>query len=328
METLPTMLFSNDDIRLQVVKRDEETLAAIAARSDDPPAPAKVRAVYDDIRFPPAPADRPYTYGSMVLSVDGKIAFHDDPQGPLIAARNEADPTGGRADFWVLNMLRAYADCCIIGARTLQAEPSGTSHIFCRELAAARTAEMGKKDSQPWNCVVSLDGQDIPLDHMLFDHSELKPMIATSPEGGRYVEAHFKKPLRTIGPYVGKSQVDPEKVRRQFVELGDALPLIVTGSGSRTDSEALLYILRLWGARRACIESPQYLWHLVGRAALDEFFVNYSSVFAGGTIALGNHGPFSVDDHPHSRFLSVAVHRNGFIFTRQQLIYGLKRSSI
>jgi len=323
MESLVTMLFPDADIQLDMIRRDTEGLAKLAALTKDPPAPAKVRRVYDDIRFPVAPDDRPYTFGSMVLSMDGKIAFHDDPQGPLIAGRNALDPTGGKADFWVLNMLRAFSDCCIIGARTLQAEPTGTSHVFCRELAAARQTEMGKTLAQPWNCVVSLDGTDIPLNHMIFDHSELHPMIATSPDGAAYLAGHFTKTHQLIGPFASKADVDMAQVRRQFDKLGGAIPVIATGTGSRTDSAALLFILRQLGIQKACIESPQYLWHLVHSAMLDEFFVNYSSVWVGGNIALGSHGPFSVNDHPHSRFLSIAAHRNGFIFTRQQLVYGL-----
>jgi riboflavin biosynthesis pyrimidine reductase len=317
------MNFPDDAIHLDVIRRDEDQLAAIRAASPDPQAPVKVRRVYDDIRFPPAPKDRPYTFGSMVLSIDGKIAFHDDPQGPLIAARNLLDPDGGKADFWVLNMLRAYADCCIIGARTLQAEPSGTSHVFCTELAEARTREMGKSHKFPCNCVVSLDGTDIPLQHMIFDHPELRPMIATSPAGADYIATHFRKPHVLIGPYPSRSAVDVDQLRRRIGMAGTAIPVIVTGDAAMTDSGAFLFILRQLGFGRACIESPQYLWHLVQSAMLDEFFVNYSSVFVGGGIALGSHTGFSVNDHPHSRFLSIAVHRNGFIFTRQQLVYGL-----
>jgi riboflavin biosynthesis pyrimidine reductase len=323
METLQMIRFPSHEIKLNVVNRDVETLASISRQSKDPDAPEKVREVYDNIKFPKCPDDRPYTFGSMVLSVDGKIAYTDDPQGPLVAARNMLDPLGGKADFWVLNMLRAYCDCSILGARTIQAEPKGTSHVFCEELAEARVAEMGKTTRHPWNCVVSLDGTDIPFAHMLFDHAELRPMVATSPDGAEYVSHNMGRETRILGPYATAAHVDREAILETFASVGNAIPVIATGKGKNTDAAALLYILRLLGVEKACIESPQYLWHLVEYGMLDEFFINYSSVFVGGPIALGSHRPFSVNNHPHSRLLSVATHANGFIFTRQQLVYNL-----
>lgn len=54
----------------------------------------KIREIYGELRFPAVPADRPYTYTSLVTSLDGKIAFSDAPQGPLIARLNQKDPAG------------------------------------------------------------------------------------------------------------------------------------------------------------------------------------------------------------------------------------------
>ena len=73
--------------------------------------------------------------------------------------------------------------------------------------------------------------------------------------------------------------------------------------------------------RKLCIESPSYMWHLIETKAMDEMFINYSMVFAGGPLAMGVQRPFSATDHPHSELLLLAAHRNNFIFTRQRLRY-------
>ena len=64
--------------------------------------------------------DRPYTFSSIVLSSDGKMAYQDNPSGPLVAKNNFLDPDGSLGDFWVLNVLRSYADGIIVGANTLR----------------------------------------------------------------------------------------------------------------------------------------------------------------------------------------------------------------
>ena len=44
----------------------------------------KIREIYGELRFPAVPADRPYTYTSLVTSLDGKIAFSDAPKVPSL----------------------------------------------------------------------------------------------------------------------------------------------------------------------------------------------------------------------------------------------------
>ena len=47
--------------------------------------PEKIRTVLGELRFPAPPEERPYLYGCMVLSFDGKMGFPDDPEGTLIS---------------------------------------------------------------------------------------------------------------------------------------------------------------------------------------------------------------------------------------------------
>ncbi|MDR3146602.1 MAG: pyrimidine reductase [Treponema sp.] len=301
--------------------RADKALAEIRAHSEDR-IPGKVRDVYGDLCFPPAPPDRPYTFGSIVLSADGKMAYYDDPRGPVIAGSNRLDPAGAQADFWVLNMLRAYSDAVITGARTIGAEPESTAHVFCEELAEARTGLMQKPTAHPINIVVSLDGTDIPVDHRIFNSANLFSLIATSEAGGQYLDGVLGgRPRRLLGPYRSGEEADAGDVWRYITEDPSVLCILTTGRDTEGDAAVLFALLRRMGIRRLCIESPAYMWFLLKNRALDEIFVNYSLVFAGGGIAMGSAQPFGSLHHPHSELLTLGIHKENFIFSRQRLRY-------
>jgi len=116
------MVFSVEEMGFPVHYPNPELLSALTA--DSPmETPEKVKAVLGELKFPPAPADRPYLYGCMVLSFDGKMGFPDNPEGTLISKENRRDPIGGKTDFWIMNVCRAYADGVILGTGTLKARP-------------------------------------------------------------------------------------------------------------------------------------------------------------------------------------------------------------
>lgn len=94
----------------------------------------EMKQIYGELKFDRLHEDRPYTYTSLVTSIDGRIAFTDAPQGPLIAKMNQYDGDGAGADWWILNMLRAVSDGDIIGAGTMNAESDYTAHVFSQEL--------------------------------------------------------------------------------------------------------------------------------------------------------------------------------------------------
>ncbi|MDR2258995.1 MAG: pyrimidine reductase [Treponema sp.] len=322
--------FDSGSIRIEPLFRSEETLAEISAGSPDK-IPQKVCDVYGGLCFPPAPAKRPYTFASMVLSSDGKMAFEDDPKGPVIASANKLDSDGALADFWVLNMLRSYADAVIVGARTLQAEPEAAAYVFCGELAHDRIAVMHKKSRHPLNVVVSFDGADIPLEHTIFNRGGLAAMIATSEAGGAYLDrALGRRRRRIFGPYRdaaaiaglpgGEPSSDLAEIRLA-VEDPEVLPILLTGSGGRPDSDILLLTLRLTGVERLCVEAPSYMWHLLNNKTMDEMFINYSMLFAGGSVSPGAAAPFTSLVHPHAELLMMGIHRRNFIYTRQRLRY-------
>lgn len=327
MEKLFMMDFPAEEVRIKKCFRDEARLGEIAKTSPEQVTIDKIKDVYGDLQFPPAPADRPYTFCSVVLSADGKMAFHNRSAGPLIAKENYFDPDGALADFWMLNALRVYSDGVILGANTLQHEADNTSHVFDQDMAKQRVKQLGKS-AHPMNIVVSFDATDIPFDHLIFnidEDEELPVAIATSPQGGEYIKTNFKKKTCVFGPYISKEEVDEDALRvKKDLEATGALPVFLTGEENRPDAALLLYLLRKIGMMRLLIESPSYNWHLMEEGMLDEYFINYSMVYAGGDISPGGNRGFDHDDHPHARLLAMGTHHSSFIFTRQKLYYGVK----
>ena len=103
----------------------------------------------------------------------------------------------------------------------------------------------------------------------------------------------------------------------------NAFPVIVTGQGENPDTKVLMYVLKKWGLEKLCIEAPSYCTHLLQQGMLDEYFINYSMVFAGGQKSPGYASEFGHMDHPHADFLTLGIHESNFIFTRQKIRYGV-----
>jgi riboflavin biosynthesis pyrimidine reductase len=321
---IPKLSFPINKLKLVTLYQDTEELASIKSSSMTKTSLSKVRQAYHDLFFPSPPEDRPYTFASMVLSLDGKMAFQDNPQGPVVASANAIDKEGGLTDFWVLNVLRAHADAIIVGAKTLASEPDVVFSCFDPDLVEERKSKLGKEKECPINIIVSLDGKDIPFDHSLFTVKEISTLISTCHLGGDYLLQKFPEDALLIGPFNSMDEVDGPSVNRQIndgLQAGKKV-ILMTGE-SKPDARVFLNILRKIGVEHLLIESPTYMWLLMRQQMLDEFFLNYSSLFIGGPITPGYANGFSYLNHPHSKFLVIAMHQNSFLFTRQKVIYGL-----
>jgi riboflavin biosynthesis pyrimidine reductase len=322
------MAFSRDQLHIVPLYRDEDELRTTQSCSTAASALTKVQAVYHALFFPEAPATRPYTFASIVLSFDGKMAFPDDPRGPRVASANELDPAGGQIDYWILNVLRAHADASIIGARTLAAEPDAEFACLDPELTAERPTLLRKPDALI-PIVVSLDGTDIPLDHRAFLRADDRPQIATSRSGGDFLRRQGLGDALWLGPYPSSDAVPDDDLAGPIRAARAAGRQVVVLTGDeRPDAQALLLVLRRSGIEHLLIESPTYWWLLLGEKALDELFVNYSSVYIGGSLTPGIAGGFTTGDHPHAKPIYVGLHPSGFLYTRQKLVYGLEARKV
>ena len=324
MNKLTFFTMPKDNLKVRMIEENTALMAEIRAAASDKTVLPDAHDYYNDVLFPDAPVDRPYTMASIVLSSDGKMAFADNPKGPVIAKNNYLDPDGALCDFWVLNMLRAYSDGVIIGARTLQAEDGITSHVYEESLNRQRFEVLGKT-WHPTNIVVSFDGTDIPFDHFAFnlDPAErLKMMIGTSPAGEDWIREHSPKKHVFYGPFKDRAEVDAavfSSLQRDY----DEIPVIVTGEGMMPDTALFLYVLRRMGIEKLTVDSPSYTNALMHMGMLDEWFVNYSMLCAGGSTTPGYNAPFAADEHPSIKLVSVGIHGESFLYTRQKLYYGV-----
>jgi riboflavin biosynthesis pyrimidine reductase len=277
--------------------------------------PGKVKAVMGDLVFPPPPSRRPYLYGCMVLSFDGKMGFSDNPEGHLISKKNRYDVPGASADFWIMNVCRGYADAVILGTGSLKVRLHTLwfAEVSDPDLVKAR-AGLGKKTEQPLNIIASVDGRDVPMESKILDMHP-RPLIMTSKNGAEYLAGALRRPC--------------EIVTAPFDSAGDtglAGPIRIVASGEQApDTAGLLAILRQSGLSYISVEAPGYIWHLIRERCLDEYFLNYSGVMAGGPYAAGSAAPFTTEDHPHAALLSLGFHK-GFIYTRQKLVYNGEKS--
>lgn len=317
-----------ENLKVKMVFKDEERIAELKAASAETAVMPHVSEYYTDLYFPKASADRPYTFSSIVLSSDGKMAYQDNPSGPLVAKNNFLDPDGSLGDFWGLNVLRAYADGVIVGANTLSKEPGISCHVYDEDLSHQRVEYLGKK-YQPASIVVSFDATDIPFDHYTFGidpAEELKMVIATGPDGMDYIKAN--SPLKHVfwGPFQSKEDVDNAQLPALYQDF-DVVPVIVTGEGKRPDAHLLMYALKKLGVEKLCVESPSYCAFMLKEQMLDEYFINYSMVFVGGPTTPGAGMPYGHLDHPHAQLLSLGVHKSNFLFTRQKICYNVKNET-
>ena len=166
--SIPQVEFDANAIRLERIFDNTEKMGYV----NDGLVCEKVNNVYGKLMFGEVPEDRPITYASYVMSVDGKIAFEDNEVGPMIAKTNHLDKDGATADFWVLNLLRANCDGIIIGSGTMIKEPDYSGSAYDPDLLQARI-DNGKSVA-PWTVIVTTTGTDHP-------HSEIVTMHMHSP---------------------------------------------------------------------------------------------------------------------------------------------------
>ena len=318
MSAFPKIPYDYDRIRLTKLFEHPDVAGFPVPGIQSPDA----RAVFGDLSFPAFPEERTYTTASFVTSVDGKIAYCDNPAGPLVAQANALDPDGASADFWVLNLMRASADAIFGGAGTMHKEPDGIICVFDQGLEDARVA--AGKDPAPWVVIFSLDGTDLRFEDSMFDNQPTI-MISTSPAGLEVVREKLNRDFFVVGPYGSADEVDMDGVARSFDQnRGRRMPVIVTGSGAMTDSPTILKVTKAMGIHNAMVESPSYCHSLLRQGLLDEMTLNYSCVYIGGTAPGFGMGmePTTSLDHPHSEMLSLHMHSPSFFYFRHRLVYG------
>ncbi|WP_270811001.1 RibD family protein [Hungatella effluvii] len=300
---------------------------ALKEFTEEPVKSPKIEEVYGHLKFPKAPADRPYVYASFITTIDGKIAFQDARDSALLQTNNFLDKTGGNAPFFVFMLQRAAADAVICGAGTMREEPNMTVHLYDVDLEQARIDN--GLPPVPLNIISTLDGTDLLFDHTIFKKDEVPKMINTSPVGWEVVREKCQNPIFLVGPYRTMEDVDFVKLDLLLEENKGKIPVVVTGEGAQTDSNILFRILRHMGIERLLIETPVYTHHLMMNGLMDELFLNYACIYVGGgAMSIGLHSKSCTStDHPHTKMLSIvnakASPDHWFCF-REAVIHGVK----
>lgn len=277
----------------------------------------KVKEVYGELHFPKLPKDRAYTYGSLVSSVDGRIAFPESPDSTQIAKRNTYDPDGGLCDLWILNMLRSVSDAVLMGTNTIRLEPGLTGRILDKELLEER--QYSGMAPIPLHIIVTGSGGNLPFQHRIITSPKIPALIATSPNGMHKMKGRLTVEYKDLGFLKHPGEISAIGGKRFISPLG----IVATGAGNTIDINLLLKILKNVGIERLLVESPSFIVSLMKESLLDELFLNTSGVFVGGKAPVigGNSIGFSMETHPHLQTLTIHSHSDYFFYSRYRLYY-------
>ncbi|MGL4254652.1 MAG: RibD family protein [Fusobacteriaceae bacterium] len=315
MSNLVKFPFPVEDVKVSTMFQNEEELKGYTYNTIHCD---KIQEAYGhQVNFPAIPEDRPYLYAMYVMSLDGKICYGDSVHGPYIAAANMLDRRGGDADFWMLSLTRALADGVLKGANTIMREPEHTAHVFDQKLVDARV-EKGLP-AVPTHVVVSLNGQDIPFNHRIFNEDEVPVILITSPEGAEYIKNNGGDKNKYVF-FNDISEVKADSFK------ADEVPVVFAGEGLKMDNKKIMAMLRKGGMRTLTIESPVYTHVLLMEEMLDEMWINYSMVYSGGAgRSLGENMPgFTPTHHPHAKILTLQTTSPSFLYIRYKMFHGLE----
>ncbi|MGO1650908.1 dihydrofolate reductase family protein [Senegalia sp. (in: firmicutes)] len=271
--------------------------------------PDYIKEIYGDFNIP---KDNrfPYLYGSLIMTLDGKIGFEDQNKSNEISKGNFLDPDGGLADLWVLNLLRTYSDGIIFGSKTLEVETNITGHIYDEILEKIRIEELDKKSIMPWNIIISRSGR-MNLKHKIIREDDVPTIILTTKKGYKYILENIDKEIEEIriDSYDGKLK-NNKKIKVMYEENNEEFNI-----------NNILKKLKDLGLDKILVESPGFISILLKERLLNEMFINYSGLYSGGNLILNEKHPFSKDDYPGVDIKSIHMHKNNFLYMRQKLIY-------
>lgn len=305
----PEMMFCKEKVAMKTCFVDEELEKAIHARGGSSDFLPKVEETYGKIIFPKG-KKYPYIFSSIALSMDGKMAYPDNRDGDMLVHSNRVHPEGAEADFFVLNLLRAYSDAVLVGTTSMKAEANEWVTCFDPELVEQRVKLLGKRE-QPFVIVASRDGSDLPFDHMLFHQDELPVVVFTSPDGMKNILD------RDPDRFYRMDDITEKNIWKLTGRCG----VIATGSGGDTDIPAFMAAMKKAGVDHLLNESPTFMWFLLREKLMNEFFITHSSIFVGGPLTPGLNLPFTFEEHPESRIVRLNRHGNSFIYTRQLILH-------
>jgi len=148
--------------------------------------PSHFQAIYGGDWRLPENDGQPYVYSNFATSHDGRCSYK-------LPGYMGGGPISGNdlRDVWLMGLLRARADCVMVGDGTLRAEPEHlwtAGFIYGKEkeaFAALRREE--RRERFPLHVFLSLEG-NFSWDEEVFRHEEIPKVIATTKAGRERID--------------------------------------------------------------------------------------------------------------------------------------------
>ena len=325
---LKTISFPKEALQMNRVYENRQLLKEIENEAVFRETPEKVKEVYGPLVFPAPGDERPYITGCLVLSMDGRVGYEGNPSSRTLTNSNALDTSAGLTDLWTLNLVRTYADAILFGSTTLQDEGDFTGHVYDPALQAFRNMHRERFSPTPWNVIITRTPEALPWDHPMLTTPYI-PVLLVIPEdkqdhlqtcpGGRFCYG-------VIDARVAGSEMDHinKLSYYQDVEEGQVDPrhLVITlPSDNFADLQLLMPLLRKLGIHQMAVESPYWIWRMMEEKVLDEFFLTYTGVFAGGESVPGREVRFMPEDRPLMELASLHLTDASVLHSRQVLRY-------
>jgi riboflavin biosynthesis pyrimidine reductase len=196
-------------------------------------------------RFGLAP---PVLYANFVETIDGIVAIRSEPRSNRLVSGDSA------SDRLVMGILRACADCVLVGSGTLHGSPKALwTPAKAHPPAAAALAELRRR--------LGLAPE---------------PMLAVMTASGALDPGH---PALGQGAVVLTTRTGADRCRRQ---LPDAVEIVTLSGEAAVDPTEAVEALRARGYASICSEAgPHVFGSLLAAGLVDELFVTVSPLLAG-----------------------------------------------
>lgn len=212
----------------------------------------ELEAAYLGLRFPSAPAGRPYVIVNMVSSADGSVTVLDEKNG-LPSERG----LGSRLDQRMMRVLRTLADGTLNGAETLRLSGAGSA-IDALDLRAVRTR--GGKPPNPLAFTLTASARGLPLD-------------PSNPKSSFFYSEDFQAVLFASE---GADETELERVR----QTGRAVEMLPAAGAAQEMLRVMRERYRI--ELLLCEGGPTVNASLLAAGAIDELFLTLAPKLVGG----------------------------------------------
>jgi riboflavin biosynthesis pyrimidine reductase len=198
--------------------------------------------------YGPFGLETPLVYANFVETLDGVVAIRSEPKSNRLVSGNS------ETDRFVMGLLRAAADCVLIGSGTLHGSPKA---LWTPEKAYPDAAEA---------------------------YAELRRRLGLAPEPALAVMTasgalHPDHPALREGAVVLTTARGAERARRG---LSEAVEVVVLDGETAVDPADAVGALKERGCRSICSEAgPHVFGSLLAAGLVDELFLTVSPLLAG-----------------------------------------------